>query len=109
MLEAILGNQTAERVLFYLQEHEEGYARQIAANFSAPLNAVQKQLRRLEDGGVLVSRSVGRTRVFTWNPRYPFQAPLRHLLNTAMEYLPESEIRTYYRQRQRPRRTGKPG
>lgn len=108
MLESLFGNRTAERVLLYLHAYEEGYARQIARTFGASLNVVQKQLRRFEDGGVLVSRTVGRTRVFTWNPRYPFQAPLRQLLEKATEYLPETELRAYYRQRTRPRRSGKP-
>jgi DNA-binding transcriptional ArsR family regulator len=108
MLESLFGNRTAERVLLYLENYEEGYARQIASIFGASLNAVQKQLRRFEDGGVLVSRTVGRTRVFTWNPRYPFKAPLRQLLSAALEHLPQSEIRAYYRQRRRPRRSGKP-
>ena len=108
MLEALFGNRTVERVLLYLQNYDQGYAREIAKTFGVPLNAVQKQLRRLEDGGVLVSRTVGRTRVFAWNPRYPFQVPLRQLLEKAMEYLPEAEVQAYYRQRKRPRRAGKP-
>jgi predicted ArsR family transcriptional regulator len=108
MLESLFGNRTAEKVLLYLQTYEEGYARQIARTFEVSLNAVQKQLRRFEDGGVLVSRTVGRTRVFTWNPRYPFKEPLRELLSRALEYLPESEKRAYYRERRRPRRSGKP-
>jgi hypothetical protein len=103
MLEALFGNRTAERVLLYLENYEEGYAREMATTFGASLNAVQKQLRRFEDGGVLVSRTVGRTRLFTWNPRYPFNKPLRALLGKALESLPESEIRAYYRQRKRPR------
>jgi Na+-transporting NADH:ubiquinone oxidoreductase subunit NqrB len=31
---------------------------------------------------------MGRTRMFTWNPRYPFQVQLRQLLASVMEYLP---------------------
>ena len=108
MLEAIFGNLTAERVLLFLHAYDEGYARQIADTFGTSLSVVQKQLHRLESGGVLVSRSMGRTRMFTWNPRYPFQAQLRQLLASAMEYLPDSEIKAYYRQRRRPRRAGKP-
>ena len=30
---------------------------------------VQKQLLKLESGGVLVSRLAGRTRLYEWNPR----------------------------------------
>lgn len=54
------------------------------------------------------TRSVGRTRVFTWNPRYPFLDPLRALLASAMEYLPASEVQAYFRKRTRPRHSGKP-
>ena len=108
MLEAVFGNATAERVLFYLQVYEEGHASEIANTFEVSLSVIQKQLRRFEDGGVLVSRTVGRTRVFTWNPRYPFREPLRALLKRALEYVPESELRQYYRRRTRPRRSGKP-
>ena len=108
MLESLFGNRTAEQVLMFLQNYEEGYAREIALTFDASLNAVQKQLRRFEDGGVLVSQTVGRTRVFTWNPRYPFAAPLRELLRSAIDCLPESEKLAYFRQRRRPRRSAKP-
>jgi hypothetical protein len=38
---------------------------------SNPKLSDQTPLEKLENGGVLVSRSVGRTRVFSFNPRYP--------------------------------------
>lgn len=107
MLEVLFGGQAAERVLLYLQAYGEGHARGIATTFGAHLFSIQRQLRRLEEGGVLVSRLVGRTRVFSWNPRYPLQVQLRALLAEAFEFLPESEIKAYYRQRRRPRRFGK--
>lgn len=108
MLEALFGNKTAERVLLYLQNYEEGYAREIAETYGIRLNIVQNQLQKLERGGILVSRLVGRTRVYTWNPRYPFTGALRALLAEAFRYMPEKEIKRYYRKRQRPRRAGKP-
>jgi hypothetical protein len=108
VLEVVFGSKTAERVLLYLHNYEEGYALGIAKVFACALNGVQKQLRRLEVGGVLVSRLVGRTRVYTWNPRYPFRTPLRGLLAAAFELMPESDIKAYYRARRRPRRSGKP-
>ncbi len=40
MLEAILGSTAAERVLFFLQNYEQGYGREIAATFGlAPISA----------------------------------------------------------------------
>ena len=108
MLESIFGNATVEKVLLYLQNYEEGYASEIASTFSISLSVVQKQLKRLEDGGVIVSHSRGRTRLFQWNPRYPFRKELQTLLEKSFEFMPDSEIKKYYRKRQRPRRTGKP-
>ncbi len=108
MLESIFGNATVEKVLLYLQNYSEGYASEIASTFSISLSVVQKQLKRLEDGGVIVSLAKGRTRLFLWNPRYPFRKELQALLEKSFEFMPEKEIKEYYRKRQRPRRSGKP-
>ncbi|HBZ68920.1 MAG TPA: ArsR family transcriptional regulator [Deltaproteobacteria bacterium] len=109
MLEGILGNATAEKVLLYLEVYGEGYARAIAATFDdLPVNMVQKQLERLEAGGVLVSQLKGRTRLFVWNPRFAFLDQLRALLQKALSTLSESDRRRYFTRRTRPRRTGKP-
>lgn len=109
MLDALFGNKTAARVLLYLQNYEEGYAPEIAGTFRLSTTAVQNQLRKLEeDEGVLASRLIGRTRLYTWNPRYPFLKQLRALLAEALKYLPEDEIKAYFRKRKRPRRAGKP-
>ena len=109
MLDLLLGNATAEKVLLYLERYEEGYAKAIADTFgSVSVSMVQQQLARFERGGLLVSLLKGRTRLFVWNPRYPFLAEVRSLLAKALRALPESELRGYFAQRRRPRRTGKP-
>jgi hypothetical protein len=108
VLETIFGSRAAARVLLYLENYGEGYAGGIARTFAMPLFAVQRQLRKFEDGGVLTSRLVGRARVYTWNARNPTTAPLRRLLAESLKYVPEEEIRRYYRERRRPRRAGKP-
>lgn len=109
MLEGIFGNRTAEKVLLYLEQYGEGYARAIAATFEGTsVSMALAQLRRFEAAGLLVSRRAGRTLVFSWNPRYTFLAELRVLLRKALASLPESERRRYFRARRRPRRSGKP-
>lgn len=108
MLESVFGNATVEKVLLYLQNYDEGYASEIAATFSIRLSVVQKQLKRLEDGGVIVSQPKGRTRLFLWNPSYPFRKELQSLLERSFEFMSENDIKKYYRKRQRPRRAGKP-
>lgn len=105
---AIFGNETAGRVLLYLQNYGEGHARGIAQTFGSSHSVVQKQLGRLEIEGVLVSQLKGRTRVFTFNPRYALNAELAALLEKALLLLPSAERERHYRQRMRPRRAGKP-
>ncbi len=110
MLESIFGNESIERVLFYLLQNESCYALQLKKLFESPLSPIQQALLRLEKGGVLVSTLVGKTRVFQFNPRYPFLNELRSFLQRAYETLPEGFRKKYYEPpiRRRPRRTGKP-
>jgi hypothetical protein len=109
MLEALFGNSTAEKVLLYLEEYGEGYALAIARTFDeVTLSMVQRQLERFERAGLLVSVRKGRTRLFQWNPRYPFAGEVRALLRKAIRALPERDQKRYFRERRRPRRTGKP-
>ena len=108
MFDILFGNSTASKVLLYLARMNEAYPREIALNFSIPINMVQKQLEKMEQGGVLVSRLKGRTRVYEWNPRYPFREELLILLKKAFDFMPASDRQKYYSKRTRPRRKGKP-
>ncbi|MBY0400394.1 ArsR family transcriptional regulator [Myxococcota bacterium] len=109
MLEGIFGNASAEKVLLYLEQYEEGYATAIARTFDGlSLNMAQRQLERLERAGALVSSLKGKTRLYSWNPRYPFKNELRALVRKALDSLPASERSRYLGERRRPRRAGKP-
>ncbi len=107
MLEAVVGSAAAEKVLLYLQSYEQAYGREIAATFQIANSQVQKQLLKLESGGLLVSRLIGRTRLYQWNPRNPLVSPLRAFLAVALDSLPVNEQQQYFRKRTRPRRSGK--
>lgn len=106
-LEALFGSRSAAQTLLFLQNYGEGHARRMATTFGVSHMAIQRQLRRLEDVGLLVSRMVGQARVFTWNPRSATVKGLRNFLEAELERLPEEVTQQYFRQRQRPRRTGK--
>lgn len=108
MLTPLFASESAVRVLLYLENYGEGHASGVATTFDCPLSVVQKQLGKFEQGGVLVSRLVGRTRLYTWNPRYALGEPLHALLAKALSLLPREETRKYFRERRRPRRAGKP-
>lgn len=103
----IFGNTSTEPVLLYIQNYGEGHARGIAATMDLSLSAVQRQLIRLEESGVLVSQLKAGSRLFTWNPRYPLRAELSALLEKALALMPKEERKRYFLQRTRPRRTGK--
>lgn len=107
MLEKLLGSKSAENVLMYLFVYNEGYPTEISRVFTIPLNMVQKQLSKFEDGGILVSQLKGKVRMYQWNPRYPFLDEIKNLLAKNFEYLPEPIKERYYRRRTRPRRKGK--
>ena len=108
MLASLLGSINKERVLVYLVARERGYAREIARFFEAPLYPVQNALDRLEQAGVLVSRSVGSTREYELNPRYAARNELSNLLNRALTLYPTALRDRLASTRTRPRRKGKP-
>jgi len=107
MLASLFGSKNAERVLIFLSARDEGYAREIARFFETDLKSVQKQLDKLETAGVLSSRAVGRTRPYTFNPRYPFLSELKSLLEKALTFYPEEEREKLTMNRRRPRGKGK--
>lgn len=107
MLENLLGSKSAERVLIFIEALGEGYAREISRFFAVPLNPIQKQLDKLEAGGILVSFPKGRTRIYTFNPRYSFLNELKALLEKTISFYPEEERERLLMNRRRPRRKGK--
>jgi hypothetical protein len=88
MLEPILGSLSSERVLLFILARGEGYGREIARFYDTDLDPIQKQLDKLELGHVLVSRVIGRTRLFSFNPKYSFLDELKDLLLKALTFYP---------------------
>lgn len=105
--DALFGNRTAAAVLTFVACNRDAYAQEIANKTKISLNLVQAQLRRLERGGVLVSKPRGRMRFYSFNSRSPFSGALEDLLQSAIDYLPEKDQDTYI-VRRRPRMQGKP-
>ena len=108
MIEALVGSEGAERVLLFLAARGSGYAREIAACWSMDVSTVQNQLLRMERDGLLVSRKIGRTRVFEFNSRFAFKDEVSALLAKVLSRLPSETLDKLTLQRSRPRRTGKP-
>ena len=110
MLEYLFANKNVEKVLIYLCLHGKANATELSRTFNSALDPIQKTLRKLETGGLLASFLEGRTRVFQWNPRYPFLTEIQALAKKAYSFLPSNIQRTSYQstKRKRPRKTGKP-
>ncbi len=83
MLEGLLGNKSAEKVMLALYANEELHASAIAQMHETALDPIKKQLERFEEAGFLVSRVVGRSRLYSFNEGHPMIAPLRELLAIA--------------------------
>jgi len=96
------------KFLFFLVARKNGYATEIAKFFNADLYAIQRQLKRLENAEVLVSKLVGRTRVYQFNPRYPFLKELKNLFTSVLSYYPDETKEKLIMNRRRPRKKDKP-
>ena len=107
MIEVLLGSKNAERVLLYIFARDEGYAREVASFYGTGLKPIQMQLDKFEKSGVLVSRAIGRTRPYEFNPRYPFLNELKALLEKALSFYPAKEQEELVMNRRRPRAKGK--
>jgi predicted transcriptional regulator len=107
-LETLFGNRTTERILLHLNHYGEIYARGIARDYASAVTPFLRQLDRLENAGVLVSREAGRTRLYQFNPKSPYTSPLKKLVEIAYESIPLGEREKIFRARRRPRRKGKP-
>jgi hypothetical protein len=109
MLEYLYSNKNVEKILIYLLLHNKANATELKRVFGTSLDPIQKTLKKLEEGGLIVSFLEGRTRVFLWNPRYPFLQEIQALTKKSYEFLPIHLQETYQlTKRKRPRRTGKP-
>jgi predicted ArsR family transcriptional regulator len=108
VLKGILRAESQEKILLYLLVRESGYGKAIAEFFGLSTNSVQKQLARLEEDSVVVSRPIGRMREYQLNPRYAFSTPLRELLKSALDVYPDKVVKELAMPRTRPRKAGKP-
>ena len=107
MIEEIFGNQSAARVLLHLFHYGEIHGAAIANDYGVALSPIQRQLDRFERAGVIVSRLAGKTRIYSFNPKSPFTAPVKKILEIAYESIPLPECEKRFGVRRRPRSPGK--
>jgi DNA-binding transcriptional ArsR family regulator len=107
MYELLFGNAVAARSLMYLVNYGQGHINGVAKTFGLSPSQVERQLKKLEGAGILVSSMLGNVRVFQINPRLAIKKELIALMEKILLQLPEAETNRYFRQRTRPRRSGK--
>ena len=81
---ALFGNPNIEKILLFLLVNEKCYAAQIGHCVGGALTPIQQALNRLENGKILSSHLEGKTRLFRFNPHYPFLRELQALLKTGL-------------------------
>jgi DNA-binding transcriptional ArsR family regulator len=81
VLEALTGSEGCCRVLLAVRADGETWARRIAREHGSSLTSVQHHLEKLENGGILTSRTAGRTRLYSFDARCPLIDSILRLLD----------------------------
>jgi DNA-binding transcriptional ArsR family regulator len=108
MLECVFGNQTAEKVLLHIFHYNETYASAIAKDYGVSKTPILNPLERFEIGGILKSRGVGRSRLYSFNNKSPLTKHVKAMIEVLYKQIPMEEKQILFQTRRRPRRKGKP-
>ncbi|WP_367874605.1 ArsR family transcriptional regulator [Luteolibacter sp. Populi] len=104
----LFGSRAAEAVLLHVYHYGESYGRAVSADFAISLDSVQRQLEKFSRAGTLVSKSQGRTLVYTWNAKSRLAARLKDLVAVIYEGISAESRAEFFGTRRRPRAKGKP-
>lgn len=108
MLGKILGSETAMKIMLHLMHYGEIHPSAVAKDYQLSVSAVQKQFQRFEDAGILVSKLVGKTRIYFFNKKFPPVKPFTDLIKIYYDGLSLEDKEQIFAARRRPRRPGKP-
>jgi len=95
MLEGLCGNKNVQKVLLFLFVNGKGYGAQLQRLLRTPLTTLQNALARLEKGKIILSYTVGKTKLYQMNPSYPLLSELEHLLKRTYTLLSPQEKKLY--------------
>jgi predicted transcriptional regulator len=85
MLEILFGSKNRVRVLEYIHIHRSAYGKEIATHYQCSIDPIQKQLARLEQGGILHSKKDGKKRIYQFSIGHTLYRPLSLLLENAIQ------------------------
>ncbi len=96
MLEVLFNQKNTGKILIFLFVNGKCYGTQIHRLLNIPLTPIQKILRRLENGGIILSEYAGKTKIFRFNPGFPLINELEQLLKKAYTFLSAQEKKAFY-------------
>lgn len=91
MLEGLLGNKSAERILLFLFVNERAYLSQIQQAYAIPLTPLQSMLHKFLQKGILSYTLQKRRKIYHLHPEYPLYSELKALLQKAFSLLAPAE------------------
>jgi predicted transcriptional regulator len=103
MLKGIFGNATAEKVLLHIHRYGSIYSAAIAKDYGISASPIINQLERFEKASILVSKMVGKTKMYSFNSKSPFTKNIRELVRIAYEAIPLNEREMLFKPRPRPK------
>ena len=82
MLESLITSKTRIKLLlkFFLNSNTSAHLRGLESEFGESTNAIRLELNRMEQAGLLVSRSDGNRKLFSANTRHPLFGDINQLV-----------------------------
>lgn len=107
MLDKLFGNETLALIFLNLYHYGEVYSALIEKNTGIASRPVLNQLNKMEEAGVLVSRVVGRTRLYQFNSKNAVIKPLKEIIKITYSNMNIKMKEKMFKERMRPRAKGK--
>lgn len=108
LLAELFGSRTAEKVFLYLYHYNEAHARVIAKDMQMSYGQVERQLKKYESIGLLISKEVGRSRVYSFNRKYLLIEPVLQMIAKVYNSIPVNVRKELFKSRHKARRSDKP-
>ncbi len=107
MLDKLFGNETLALILLNLYHYGEVYSALVEKNTGIASRPILNQLNKMEEAGIFVSRVVGRSRLYQFNPKSPVIRPLKEIINITYSNMTLKMKEEMFKERMRPRAKGK--
>ena len=82
MLKSLITSETRIKLLlrFFLNPKNNGYLRQLAAEFDESTNSIRVELNKLTEAKILISKVSGRNKLYTANTAHPLFRDIRSIV-----------------------------